>query len=95
MRLLSGLLLLFLISHSQAASLTACSASWRVGQHIVHRGDSISRTLATIDKAGSQLRWINGPRGARWTLISGGRNPRTIHIQLRDGRIDQLCQYRG
>lgn len=88
------LLLLILVAHPlQAADLSACRGSWRLGQRLVHAGDSVSRALDAIDNASHRLRWIHGPRGARWSLVETGRNRQTVNIRVRNGRIAELCRY--
>ena len=78
-----------------AASLNGCDTPVRVGQRVLRQGDDMGRALSAIRRASHKLKWRRGPSGTRWTLVRGGRNPRTIHIRLKQGRIDKLCQYSG
>ncbi len=94
MRILLLFCLLLSADAALAARLNGCDTPVRIGQKILREGDDVGRALSAIRRS-STLHWVRGPSGNRWTLVRRGHNPRTVHIRIKQGRIETLCQYSG
>ncbi|MGJ8668286.1 MAG: hypothetical protein ACSHXK_02250 [Oceanococcus sp.] len=93
MRYLIILLLLGVHLHANAARQQGCTTSWRVGHNIVKVGDDVGRALKSIERARHHVDWLRGPNSSKWTLVKSGYNRKTIQIKIKDGQLQQICQF--
>ncbi len=87
-------LLLFCVhANSFAARNDTCTSSWRVGQRVIKVGDDVGRSLKSLDRVSHYVDWLRGPNSSKWTLVTTGYNAKTVQIQVKNGRLQKICQY--